>query len=365
MQKYDVFRLYVVKVSNHYLICSKSILNDDYIEVLTRTKIEVKDDSCVTSLTHYYTSLSVCNYSNGTHLMLSRDDILKKTIEINTNYAIMKYEEEMDKKIDNNSRIDDLEKKLDEAARDMFSGDGGWMSDEYRRPEYSLIGHLRDDIWLATKLKNYGLKDIFFGTLLNYVKTSLVFKSLRDAYEQRVVIWQINWMINRGDGWLVSDEFGGDFIRFDENCDIGFRMGILNTLEAIGVNTEAIEQGIEENADLWRNHEMESAFRNTYSPILGFTDIKFEDMEPVSEEHKNAWMKLRLYEYYQAHKTSVDKYGIVTPEMKMSEEEVQVLREYLAKMHEDRIAYLENLRNKVNSSGSSRALINTMNSTKN
>ena len=172
-------------------------------------------------------------------------------------------------------------------------------------------------------------------------------------------------MIGGGEGWLVSEEFGGDFIIFDENCDIGFRIGIIKTLEAIGMNTEAIEQGIEENACLWRNQEMASAFRNTYSPILGFTDVKLKEMEPISEEHKNAWMKLRLYEYYQAHKSSVDKYGIVTPEMEMSEEEVRCLREYLTKMHEKRITYLEDLKNKAKSSGSSRVLINTVNSSKN
>ena len=140
MPKYDVFRLYVVKKmigdSSHYLICSKSVLNNDYIEVLTRTKVEVKDKSCVTSLTNYYSSLGVCNYSNGAHLMLSRDDVLKKTIQINMNYAITKYEEEMNKRIDNNSRIDDLEKKLDEATKNMFSGDGSWSGTEFSRPEH-------------------------------------------------------------------------------------------------------------------------------------------------------------------------------------------------------------------------------------
>ncbi len=365
MQKYDVFRLYVVKVSTsgnvQYLICRKGTLSDDYIEVLTKTKVDVKDKSCISTLVDYNSSLAISNYSNGKHLILTRDDVLKKTIQINMDYAITKHEEKMNKKIDNNSIAGDLEEKLEEATKMMFSGDGSWSATEFSRPKYSLIGHLRDDIWLASRLQEFGLRDIFFGTLLNYVKSSPIFKAERDSYEKRVIKWQISWMISGGDGWLVSEEFGEDFIRFNENCDIGFRRGIIRTLEAIGMNIDAIEQGIEENAYLWRNQEMSSAFRNTYEPILGFVSEKFEDMKPVSEEHKNTWMKLRLYEYYQAHKASVDKYGVVTPEMEMSEEEVQSLREYLAKKHEERMVYLEELKTRPKPSGISRVLINTMN----
>lgn len=366
MKQYDVFRLYVAKVlingNVQYLICSKETLSDDYVEVLTKTKVDVKDKSCVSSLVDYYSPLAVCNYSTGKHLMLTRDDILKKTIQMNMDYALKTYEEKMNRKIDDNSKIDNLEEKLEETTNMMFSGDGSWSAIEFSRPEYSLIGHLRDDVWLASNLQELGLRDIFFGTLLNYVKTSPVFKAKRDDYEQRVVKWQIGWMINGGDGWLVSEEFGGDFIGFDENCDIGFRIGILRTLEAIGMNHDAIERGIEENADMWRRQEMLSAFRNTYEPILGFVGGKLNNIKPASEEHRSTWMRLRLYDYYQTHKESVDKYGVVLPEMKMSEEEVQNLREYLNKMHEERMAYLEELKNKPSkSSEDSRVLIKPKN----
>ncbi|MCI8575223.1 MAG: hypothetical protein HFI09_02005, partial [Bacilli bacterium] len=293
MQKHDIFRLYVVKTSTKgndpYLICSKGILSGEYIEILTKAKVNIKDESCVTSLVDYYSPLAVTNYSTGKHLMLTRDDILKMTILINMNYAITTYDNEMDKKIDDN-----YVERLEEATKKLFSGDGHWSSAEYSRPEDSLIGHLRDDKWLTYKLRECGLEDIFFGTLLNYVKTSKVFKAERDAYEQRIVKWQIGWMVNGGDAWLVPEEFGGDFIRFNKNCDIGFRKGILRTLEAIGMDTDAIERGIEENVDLWREREMLSAFRNNYEPILGFVNKKRNDMKPTNEEHKNAWIKLRL-----------------------------------------------------------------------
>lgn len=276
--------------------------------------------------------------------MQKTDNIREKTIQMNTRIVY-------------NFRIDDIEKKLEEATKKMFSRSGRWSVSEFGRPKNSLIGHLRDDKWLASRLQEFELKDIFLGTILNYVKTSPVFKAERDIYEQKIVRWQITYMINDGAGWLVPKEFNGDLIGFDKNCDIGFRKGILDTLEAIGMNRDAIEKGIEENVDLWRENLMLTAFRNTYEPTIGFINLKFKEPPPASEEHRKAWMKFRLYQYYQEHKASIDKYGVVTPEMEMKEEEVQNLKEYLAKMHEERMAYLEELKNKPTQSKLSKNII--------
>lgn len=109
------------------------------------------------------------------------------------------------------------------------------------------------------------------------------------------------------------------------------------------MDTEVIERGIEENADLWRDKEMRSAFMNTYNPILGLSSI-YVDMEHPSDEHQNAWLKMRLYQYYQDHKDSVDKYGKITSEMQLSQEEVENLQLYLSKLHDERMAYISNLK---------------------
>lgn len=348
MRKYSVFSLSVVEVlvdsHYHYLICKKD-QKGNYVEVLNGEKIVVEDEKCVTPLSKYYSTLAVCNYTTGKHLMLSRRDILRKYIDINVNKAIYMYEERVANMMSNNSNEESIKERLERTTKEMFPEEGSWRSSEFGRPENSLIGHLRDDKWLAYKLQSLGLEDIYFGTIFSYVKNSDIFKSERDAYEQRIVKWQINWMVNGGEGWLASEEFGGDFIGFDKNCDIGFRLGILNTLEAIGMDHEAIERGIEENASLWREKEIRSAFINNYEPIIELGSLLGE-MVPAPEEHKNAWMKMRLYEYYKDHKDSIDKYGEVTPEMQMSDEEVENLKLYLEKLHEDRMAYLEELKTK-------------------
>lgn len=346
MRKYDVFNLSVVKkiVNNHfhYLIC-KNDNKDNYVEVLTGHKVIVADEKCVKPLSKYYSDITLYGVSTDKHLMLTRQDILKKYIDINVNQAIYEYEENKLKQMSNNSNEDSVEKRLEDATKNMFPEEGVWRAGEFGRPVHSLIGHLRDDEWLAYKLQSSGLEDIYFGVILNFVKNSDVFKTERDAYEQRVIKWQISWMVNGGEGWLVPEGYGGEFIGFDKNCDIGFRLGILKTLEAIGMDHEAIEKGIEENVGMWRDREIRSAFINNYEPILEMFGL-LDKEERASEEHKNAWIKMRLYQYYQDHKESVDNYGVVTPEMQMSEEEAKNLQLYLDTLHEERMAYLKELK---------------------
>ena len=54
---------------------------------------------------------------------------------------------------------------------------------------------------------------------------------------------------------------------------------------------------------------------------------------------------MRRYEYYQRHKSSVDLYGTIIPDMVMSNEEVEKLKEYLKKKHNERKQYLEEINN--------------------
>lgn len=349
-RKYDVHRLYVIKENKggivHFYIGVATLSDNTFVEILNGKKIVVDHLDNVKPLANYYSLLEVRNYSNGKSLMLTREDILKKTIQINADYAIERYEAEKERQLDNTANITDLDERLHKATVRFFPKSGSWGSNEFRKDEHSLIQHLRDDKWLARELQqNKELKDIYYGIIYNYVKTSVFFHKERHAYEQRIVKWQIEWMMSGGDGWLVSDEFGGDFIKFDENYDIGFRLGIYRTLRAIQMDSETIEEGIEVNANLWRDICMRESFRNIYAPILGFAGVKYNQMVPPSDEHLEAWLKLRKYQYYQAHKVVVDKYGEVTPEMKMSLEEVEELKNYLVKMHEKRIAYLEELKN--------------------
>lgn len=59
---------------------------------------------------------------------------------------------------------------------------------------------------------------------------------------------------------------------------------------------------------------------------------------------------MRKYEYYQRHKDSVDKYGVVEPDMTLSENEVAELREYLEQKHNERKAQIEQYEQERNAS---------------
>lgn len=68
-------------------------------------------------------------------------------------------------------------------------------------------------------------------------------------------------------------------------------------------------------------------------------------LEKPSQEHYEKWLKLRLYEYYMEHKDSVDKYGEVLPEMKMTESEVMELKKWLETAHEERMKKIDEFEN--------------------
>mgnify|MGYP004458075897 FL=1 len=244
---------------------------------------------------------------------------------------------------------------LDKELEDFFPQKGSWKISCFSKSKklewIYLPCHIRDNDWLAKLiLKKYDLKFIEKQEVLNYLTTSEQFNKSRHDYEQRIVNWQINWMRNGGEDWLVDKKLGGDLYIFSPKCDYAFRKGIVDTLLAIGMNIDAIEEGIEKNADKWREHYMETAFYNLYHVPYDITLSNQESLEEPSEEHYEKWLKLRLYEYYIEHKDSVDKYGKVLPEMKMTESEVMELKKWLEVAHEERMKQIEEFKNKISSS---------------
>ena len=235
----------------------------------------------------------------------------------------------------------DITKMLEEATKDFFPEDGSWKSSCFKKSEDSWLCHLRDNNWLAKKLQDSkNLNHIPFEKILNFVKTSYFFEEKRHDYEQKVVKWQIEWMMNGGGNWIVPEGYSDDFISFDENYDIGFRKGIVKTLTAVGMDVDAIEEGIEKNVDLWLDIVMNSAFRNRYEPIF---IMMHYNMEQADSEHREKWLRIRRYEYYKNHMDSVNKYGNITPDMKISEEEAAELYSYLIVKDEERRKYLKQL----------------------
>ncbi len=217
--------------------------------------------------------------------------------------------------------------KLENAIKDFFPQTGRWTSSCFDKPKDYLVAnlpcHLRDNKWLAVMLqKQENLNWINIDEIYEFICASEVFKDLRHAYELRIVNWQINYMLNNGENWLVDENYGGDFYMFYPTCDLAFRKGIVDTLAAIGMDYEVIEEGIEKNAEMWRDRYMQMAFYNQFNPQSSAI--------PEDKDYLNKWMQLRKYQYYEQHKDAVDKYGNITPEMQLSDKALTELKIYLA-----------------------------------
>ena len=354
MKKYSIYSLYVVEVQNgndtHYLICKHNELSNTYVEIFTNEKVKVANNSSVEPLSNYYSVLAQCNYTTGKPLMLDKKEILRKYITINGEASLEKGEALFQS---GNNTIE-ANGILEKATLNFFPKEGIWYSHCFRQPQdlsmANLPCHLRDDLWLAKMLKqNQKLFYMSTNKVLQFVKTSKFFKEKRHEYEQEIVKWQIDWMRSGGENWVIDEDYGGDFVFLTPICDLGFRKGVVDTLSSIGMNIDAIEEGIERNADRWRDSFMNRAFANEYEPV--FLNIVFgneeqprkvsKTLEPADSEFKEKWLRMRKYEYYQRHKDSVDKYGVVEPDMTLSDDEVIEFKAYLEQKHNERKLQIE------------------------
>lgn len=356
MKKYDVQKLRVIKIENnynaHYLICMCNRKRNEYTEIFTNEKVIISDENNIKPLSDYY--LYQTNDENNKQLFLYKNELLKIYIDINNEYILEQCEEIEDTK---ENKFLDINTELEKATLNFFPKEGGWSSNCFKRPSdlimKNLPCHLRDEIWLAKMLKrNQNLFYISFDKILNFVKNSSFFEQKRHEYELEIVKWQIKYIENRGEGWIVDDEYGGDFVYMSSVCDLGVRKGVVDTLSKIGMSKDVIEEGLEKNSDLWRNYFMEKAFLNQYEPIfLNFGRYstyqnynKKIELPKSDPEHQANWLKMRKYEYYKRHKESVDKYGTLEPEMIMTDEEVEKLKIYLEQKHTERMECIQKYR---------------------
>lgn len=374
MKKYNVYSLYVIEVQNgndtHYLICKYNELSDIYEEIFTNEKIKLDNNSIVEPLSNYYYALSQCNYTTGESLMLDKKELLIKYITINGEASLEKGEA-LSQNDNNTIEVNGI---LEKATLNFFPKEGTWYSECFRQPHdlnmTNLPCHLRDDLWLAKMLKrNQKLFYMSTNRVLQFVKTSPFFQEKRHEYEQEIVKCQIDWMRSDGENWIIDEDYGGDFVFLTPVCDLGFRKGVVDTLLRIGMSIDVIEEGIEKNADRWRDSFMSSAFSNEYEPVFlniglgNFLEkkehqkVERKTLEPADQEFKEKWLQMRKYEYYQRHKDSVDKYGVVEPDMILSENEVEELREYLQKKHTERKTQIEQYEQERNANKSQQRIL--------
>ena len=238
---------------------------------------------------------------------------------------------------------------LNNTINNFFPTTGSWSSACYSRPNEILQSNLRNNKILAKMiLREANLAPEYYSQVLNFISSSDLFKQKVHEYEQTIVKWQINFIKNGGENWICDEKLGGDLCLMLPYCDIAFRKGVVDTLVAMGMNKEAIEEGLEKNADMWRDSFIERAFWTKYEPIqINF--LETEDFEPLPKadlEHKQAWIKMRKYEYYCDHKKSVDLYGTVEPDMLLTQEELIKLKSYLDIENSKRLEFIEQHKNK-------------------
>ena len=380
MKMFKLDELYVIKTKDNneitYKICKKNNLFQTYIDVLTEEKI--KSYFLIEPLSKYFNIAEKFDYKTGKYIKLSKKDILKKYKEINELNKKIKESIAKEQKVNESKRIEKLDVKdesskcissqskinivetLEKEVDKFFPKDRIWYSGCFKRSKELLMGNLpcnlRNDKWLATMFqRNQNLEHINYYDILEFIKTSKVFEKARHNYELEIVKWQINWIGNGGEGWISVEEYGGDAVFFMNMCDYGFRYGVLNTLLAIGMDKEVIEEGLEKYSFMWRDGYMKIAFHNEYEPVFYLADPNVE-LEPVDEKHRNLWLKYRKYEYYQNYKRVVDKYGKPDEEMLISSEEAREIKEYLDMMDNKRKAEIEKYKKEAYGHGRSMSL---------
>ena len=232
----------------------------------------------------------------------------------------------------------------------LFPRSGRWSRSCFRKPteleQWNMPCHLRDNKWLSqyiqNKLANKGVS-ISVSSIQNFINHSARFNELRHSYELEIVKWQIDWMRNDGEGWLMPDGYDEFTIMFSPDAVEIFRGGVVKTLTTIGMDSEVVEEGIEKNADLFRDRYIQASFRNEFEPVIYLHGSPI----PANEEHKKNWLKAKRYEYYCKHKQSVDKYGTPHPDMLITSEEIKFLYDILPAQNLERKKIIEEWRTTI------------------
>lgn len=228
---------------------------------------------------------------------------------------------------------------LEAEIKDFFPDTGHWYSTCFRRPREvaycNLPCHLRDNTWMSQLLhKKLIDKGIYIrrNTIQGFLNMSENFKKLRHEYELKIVQWQIKWIISGGENWLLPDGYDEFSLLCSDKVENLYRGGVKKTLKAIGMDEEVIEEGLEKYSDIWRDGAMRTSFNHLYQPVMYLVGSP----KAADEEHRKNWIADREYQYYQAHKQVVDKYGTKTPAMFMSPERHAKLLAVLEKQNEQR-----------------------------
>lgn len=207
------------------------------------------------------------------------------------------------------------------------------------------LKHFYDNGWLAHEFeKLLPISDVDLNEITQFINTSILFEQKRQECEQRIIKWLIKWIMEGRSSWIASEEFDNDFLIFHKSCDIGFHDCLVETLVKAGMSKMRAEEGMEYNSEIWFEKYINMAFDNRYDPIYMMNNPYYEHVDPI---HRETWLKLRRYAYYQYHKDIFDKVGNITDDMKLPVEMVRKMNKYLEEENKKREEFLESIHNKV------------------
>ena len=208
------------------------------------------------------------DYIVGDKMMLDKKDLLGVWENVRNELYLSQSEKLI--KLEQANTLFDYDNILNNAILNFFPKEGCWSgccfnkSTELRMS--NLPCHLRNNNWLARMIKSKNnLYFISDSKILDFIKNSTLFIEKRKDYELEIVKWQINHILTHGENWICDENYGGDIVYITPVVDLGVRKGVIDTLTAIGMNNDVIEEGLEKYADLWREKFMELAFNNEYN----------------------------------------------------------------------------------------------------
>ena len=198
-----------------------------------------------------------------------------------------------------------------------------------------LMFHLNDRDWLVNFVRRFAKQqaiNLNWNQTETYVDTSRIFENCRKQYAQDLVKAQIELNLT-GRQMTVLNRKSPLSILGDRNYDKAMRGEFVYAMEQLGMDDDMIERGVEAHADLWRKRVMEQTFFNRYlklsvkqrAMLAQKGDTEWKHLMDMEKEYHDIWLRLREYEYYQAHQKVIDELGTDTASMHMPMNEVTEL----------------------------------------
>lgn len=152
----------------------------------------------------------------------------------------------------------------------------------------------------------------------DFINNNKELHNLLNEYEQEIILNYILYLKK----YINEEKY--EFLELEEI----FRQSVINNLTAIGIKRIPIEKCLEENIDIWFDECINKSFSELF---------KYDNEDEKYYYHKLYYTKIKKYSYYQKHKDIITTYGVLTPEMLMTENEAQQLQMKLLEFNQKKL----------------------------